>query len=730
MNGKRSVWLISAFAAFTCLLLPIIASSQVDKTSTVRSQKTGLVIHPVSSSTSLISVDIAPSHALNKFSPNQMFGGSVDAIGIGGLNTLFSQSNVAKMLGSGIGNLTYRLYTELNVQDWHWNPTGTWSDATNNQGYFTGSAVLGTKITDSYGYLLPHRGSTHDQGDQLDWSRITDGDSTTYWKSNPYLSTAYTKEADALHPQWVLLNLGAAKSINAVRISWANPYAITYIVQYWTGSDAINNPSNGQWSNFATGLVTSGSGGTVTLKLSTTNTSARYVRILMTQSSGTYDSHGISDARNKMGFAIYEIGVGTVDSNGTFTDLVSHVKSQKQTEVKVSSTDPWHTSTSKNTSTEQVGLDFIYSNSLSQNLPMMVPVPMAYSTPENAVAEVAYLVTRGYPITGIELGEEPDGQLMSPEDYGAFYIQWANAIHAVYPTQKLGGPVLSGSVTLTWADAAGEKDWLKRFISYLNSHAALPSLSFVTTEHYPNYLVKADYKLLQKEPGNVKALFDEFTDALVPKGTAVYVTEYNIDSSPSVAAVDLLGALWQAVFVGEFVNRGGQGTYFYQNFPYPLLPSGSEWGLLGMFTADANAQASSTTSQYFSNLMISQLWCATGSGLHTAFPVTSNIKDSSGNTIVFPYALQRSDRLYSLLIVNADTADHGVSVSFTDTTSHVFKDIVTQTWLSPANYAWNPNGKSGYAMPSGPLNMMPLHGGTTTYNLPARSVTVLSGRIL
>ncbi len=47
-------------------------------------------------------------------------------------------------------------------------------------------------------------------------------------------------------------------------------------------------------------------------------------------------------------------------------------------------------------------------------LPAMIPVSMLYGTPDDAAAEIAYVKQRGYPISYIEMGEEPDGQNMLP----------------------------------------------------------------------------------------------------------------------------------------------------------------------------------------------------------------------------------------------------------------------------------------------------------------------------
>jgi hypothetical protein len=677
-----------------------------------------------------ISVDINSSHALNSFAPNTAFGASVDEIGSGGLQEIFSPYNVPRMLSAGQGSLSYRLYTELNVEDWHWNPIGTWSDVTNKQGYFIGSANTHNPITESHGYVLPHRGSTYDAGDNLAYSNLTDGDASTYWKSNPYLTSTYTGESDTLHPQWAMIDLGVAKNVDAVKIQWANPYAVSYVVQYWTGDDPLFDPINGSWVTFPTGQVTSGTGGTIVLKLATSTISARYIRILMTQSSNTYDTHGTSDQRNKMGYAVFEIGVGTISSTGAFTDYVIHAKSQNQTVVVVSSTDPWHSAKNEDTSGEQIGVDYIFDGRLAQRLPATVAVPMLYSTPENAVAEMTYLSNRHYKFMGVELGEEADGQWATPEDYAALYVQWATALHKALPLLQLGGPVTTSDGITTWADSSGNTDYLSRFYGYLKSHNAANLLNFVSMEHYPNFQVPLDWSLVQQEVSDNAGIFYWVSNAGIPSTTPIYITEYNVSAASDQIIVDLQGALWHAIFTGEFMKSGGKASFYYQYFPYELSYSGVSYGLIGMYTANGFNQAHQPTSQYFSSTLMTQHWCVPGGKTHTLFPATSSITDSAGQVVVLPYVVKRPDGKYSAMLVNTDAAAHTVSITLTDTATHTFNGSIAQAQLSPANYAWISNELNGYAKPDGPLATSKITAtSTTTYTLPAHSITVLTGAL-
>jgi hypothetical protein len=207
-----------------------------------------------------------------------------------------------------------------------------------------------------------------------------------------------------------VIDLATPQPINALRIAWGEPYAKQYLVQYWTGDEAIKQPTKGSWVVFPSGVITNGKGGTVTLPLTSSPMTVRFVRIWMTESSNTCDSHGSADARNCVGYAIRELYIGTADRTG-FHDSARHTPDQDQTTTFCSSIDPWHEpSDLGSTEHEHVGFDLFYRSGYTRGLPAMIPIAVLYGTPEDAAAEVAYIEKRGYPISYVEMGEEADGQ--------------------------------------------------------------------------------------------------------------------------------------------------------------------------------------------------------------------------------------------------------------------------------------------------------------------------------
>ena len=244
-----------------------------------------LLIAPFTAQT--VRVDIG--HATKTFVPTEALGAGIDRINIKATDKLFTEPVMKQVLSAGWQTVSYRQNTELHIEAWHWNPNGAWSDSAGN-GYFVGSATPGEAVRHSFGYFLPHRGFTRNDGtDAYGYSRMTDGDEKTYWKSNPYLTKVFTGESDADHPQWVVIDLANNHSIDAIRIAWAEPYAKRYLVQYWVGEEPIKQPTKGNWVTFDGGAVTNGAGGTATLRLAASPMPVRFLCILMSESSNTCD---------------------------------------------------------------------------------------------------------------------------------------------------------------------------------------------------------------------------------------------------------------------------------------------------------------------------------------------------------------------------------------------------------------------------------------------------------
>ena len=114
---------------------------------------------------------------------------------------------------------------------------------------------------------------------------------------------AIYRRDDTLHPQWVVMDF-ATTAVDAIRIAWAEPYARRYVVQYWTGEEPIHYPTQGVWQDVSAWRNHDGKGGTETLQSERHSVTVRYLRIWMTESSNTCDTHGSADQRNCVGYAI------------------------------------------------------------------------------------------------------------------------------------------------------------------------------------------------------------------------------------------------------------------------------------------------------------------------------------------------------------------------------------------------------------------------------------------
>src|SRR3984957_16392044 len=85
-------------------------------------------------------VEVDTTHATTHFVPKKTLGAGVDRIPVEAIDKDLLQPTLGQTQASGWQPVTYRQNTELAIEAWHWNPQGTWSDAS-GKGYFVGSAT-------------------------------------------------------------------------------------------------------------------------------------------------------------------------------------------------------------------------------------------------------------------------------------------------------------------------------------------------------------------------------------------------------------------------------------------------------------------------------------------------------------------------------------------------------------------------------------------------------------
>ncbi|HEY3412670.1 MAG TPA: discoidin domain-containing protein [Armatimonadota bacterium] len=704
--------------------------------------ETGPFCATVPDGSGVVTVLENPVRPANVVVPSRDLGATVDGLEYGDVAMVYTPANLKVMRGVGFGPLAYRLRTELAIEAWHWNPKGRWSDPARKQGYWTSDARPGPPINVSYGYRLPRRGSTIDQANNDGYSRIADGDEATFWKSNPYLDRRYTSEDNAKHPQWLVIDLGAAVPVNAIQIAWGVPYATDYRVEYWPISpgrkaDGISSTVDGrQWKAFPSGLATRARGGKAFLKLCRVPLNARLIRVVLTASSGKAPKNS-TDPRDATGYAIREIYAGTVNAKGTLVDAIRHAHSATgQTVIYASSTDPWHREKDMDRRIEQPGFDLLMRSGLPNKRPPLLPVGMLYDTPENGAAAMRYLRARGYPVANVELGEEPDGQFMTPDDYGALFVQWATALRKVNSKLVFGGPGFQTDVGgwPTWVDAKGDRSWTHQFLSYLASRKRSGDLGFFSFEWYPfdDVCGSITQQLLQ-EPTLLGDTLRRLWKEGVPRDMPMVITEYGYSSFAARVEVDIEAALMNADIVGQFLTLGGHSAYLYGYEPNRLLresPACDTWGNLALFLYDDLRGGLSATAACWGAEMLMKDFLRGASKDHRIEACATDIRNPKGLPLVTAYSQRDPDGKRALLLVNKDPSrGWNVSVRLLDAQTgdiRGWRTVVEQVQFSRGQYVWKPDSERGRAV----VNLPPrrsyiLKPPGDGYHLPPYSLTVL-----
>ncbi len=365
---------------------------------------------------------------------------------------------------------------------------------------------------------------------------------------------------------------------------------------------------------------------------------------------------------------------------------------------------------------------------------MLVPVGVLYDTPENTAAEINYLLRRNYILEGVELGEEPDGQWVSPEDYAALYAGVARRLSTLNPHLKLGGPSLQNfeEQLLTWADSSGNRSWMNRFLKCVRGAGA--PFDFLSFEFYPfdNICAPAPPQLLEI-PSRLGSMLASLRIDGVPSDIPWLMTEYGYSVFAGRHEVDIEGALFNADTVATFLTLGGAKSYLYGYEPNYLQDElKCSWGNLMILQLNPKWDQLNRLSAYHAAQLITKEWMQPTSDSHDIFPVTIKQEKPTSSPAVTVYAVRRPDKQWALLAINKHpkhAAQLNVQFNIPGARQPVrFVGQVEVIQFSRQQYAWHDDGPNGHPTRSLPPARFTAEG-SSTYELPPYSLTVLRGKV-
>jgi hypothetical protein len=641
---------------------------------------------------------------VNTFQPINIFGSNV-AYWISK-----TDNDDAQTLVQNAGNFFLRYPGGSSSDDYHWNGTGTWTSPPYGTSGYGGA---------SYGYWVPsstqyspgfqanelYRGTTSSYGTA---SNITDGNVNTYWVSN-----SDTNFPDA---QWIYVNLGSQRTVNAVTIIWGNPYASQFTIQYWdpTASNQWGPylDTQSHWLNTSAVSVVGGGG---TQGVTFSNVTTQYIRVLLTQSSaGANGVYSIAE------FYAY-------DGATVLTTNTSNAGTQSQ--VVTSSTD--------------TACDFSYTPSFDfqsfmsyvkmfspQAIPL-ITVNFGEGSPQEAAAWVNYANNvEGYNIKYWQIGNEMDGTWetggpINAEDYVTRYMQFAQAMYAVDPNIIITGPVAS-----SWNASSNMYDgnsMIQDFVDYLVNDGGTTDVGAIDFHWYPFYSSASSATVLAspQQWAQVSSYINNWISALPQASTIpIILSEYNSNSSAGpTMTVELTNGLWLVDWLGQFITYFGSRGF--TNL-WDVLNGGAVSqvsGDLGYLQVESNAYQFQPRADYWAMQMMTNDWASPGDNKAHALVATAVTVAGNPSTLLDAYTDYRPDGILSLIVDNKDANNtYSTSVSIEGFTSS--SNVKTWTFDSN-NYAWETSSLPYHATPDLPptQSTIVISGNTFSYTFPTSSIT-------
>ncbi len=567
------------------------------------------------------------------------------------------------------------------ADDVHWNGEGNWNDngywvpddTQYKRGFQGGLQFIGT--TTLYGMA----------------SHLTDGSDATTWMSN--VDTDFPKA------QWVYLDLGTVKTVDAVTIHWGKPYATRFTLQYWDPAEgnqwAPYTDSVSHWIN-SSAVSVKGPGGVQGVGFK--EVSSRFIRVLMTASSGKITAHLGSVTVIGPAYAIAEIYA----YHGSTQLSVNSPDNSTQTQVVASSTDP---ASSKAWSPDMDFESFMgIAQSLSPNVPPLLSVNLGTGTPQEAAAWVHYAnIVKGYGVKYWQIGNEMEGSWewggpLNTEDYVRRYIEFYDAMKAVDSNIVLTGPVAGNPNSAS--GLYDGKSALEDFLYFLDAKGKAAYVNAVDFHWFPTWQPVPEASVLAS-PAQMKGFAANLSGWIagtkVDPNVPVIMSEYNLGTGNLPMLNQWVNGLWLADSLGQFIQAFGNRGFsnFFGLFAGSHDTTDKSQGDLGYLQVEDGPYQYQERATYWATQMVAAKWAIAGdSSLHQL------VAADSSQGLLMVYADSRPDHLLSLLVINKDPAN---SYKTNLTFQGFSPGAIASGWtFDSSHYAWDTSVPPFHANPDKP----------------------------
>jgi hypothetical protein len=324
--------------------------------------------------------------------------------------------------------------------------------------------------------------------------------------------------------------------------------------------------------------------------------------------------------------------------------------------------------------------------------------------------------------------------LAQPEDYGALYLQMATAMKAANPALEFGGPGYQTVIPdwFAWPDATGVRSWTGRFVGYLRDRNRMDDFDFFSFEWYPfDDVCEEPSGPVARHPGMLVDILRRQEAAGLPPDIPKVITEFGYSSFVGQAEVELPGAIVNAETAALLLALGGETSYLYGLEPDDVYQeaegkSCNTWGNLMLFQF-VQGQPIRPMATYHVAQMLNKHWVQPGTGRHTVYAATCELRTADGHPMVTAYAVRRPDGRLAVLLLNKDPR-RPVTVRLARTVGGAQRPVNERLSLfqfSPLQWNWVPHPR-GEAFPD---RALPPYRSTVDEGravvLPPYSVTVV-----